>query len=210
VFNLQAFKDQPLISTPFPYVIVPQFVTSQGCEAINADFPKIKSAGSFPLQELQVGDRFQTFIELLEGNEFRQMMAEKFNICLDQKPTMITVRGKAQAKDGRIHTDSKTKIITVLIYLNPAWENSGGRLRLLRSPDDITDYIAEVPPVEGTLLAFKVTPHSWHGHLPFVGERRVIQLNWIIDQSVVDREVARHQLSSKIKRLKSWVSSILG
>lgn len=207
MFDLQAFKNQPLVTHPFPYLIVPQFVTSQGCETINNDFPKINAAGSFPLQELQFGGRFQTFIDFLEGDDFRQRMAEKFNICLDQKPTMITVRGKAQAKDGRIHTDTKTKIITVLIYLNPAWENSGGRLRLLRSPDDITDYIAEVPPVEGTLLAFKVTPHSWHGHLPFVGERRVIQLNWVIDQSVVDREVVRHKFSAKLKKLKSWFKS---
>lgn len=206
MFDLQLFKNQPLETSPFPYLIVPQFVTSKGCAAINEDFPKIKAPGSFPLKELQFGQKFQAFIDYLEGDTFRHLIAEKFEICLDQKPTMITVRGKAQAKDGRIHTDTKTKIITVLIYLNPAWENSGGRLRLLRSPDDITDYIAEVPPIEGTLLAFKVTPHSWHGHLPFVGERRVIQLNWVIDQSVVEREVTRHKFSAKLKKLKSWLS----
>ena len=132
------------------------------------------------------------------------MIAEKFQINLDHRPTIVTVRGQAQAKDGRIHTDTKTKIITVLIYMNPSWENDGGRLRLVNRPDDIHDYIAEVPPIEGTLLAFKVTPHSWHGHLPFVGERRVIQLNWVIDQGVVEREIARHKFSAKLKKLKSW------
>jgi hypothetical protein len=204
MFDLKALTKQPLVTSPFPYLIVPQFLTKEGCDAVNADFPKIAAPGSFPLQELKYGKGFQEFIAFLEGDELRQQMAKKFGINLDGKPTIITVRGKAQAKDGRIHTDTKTKIITVLIYMNPSWENSGGRLRLLNNQEDINDYIAEVPPVEGTLLAFKVTPHSWHGHLPFVGERRVIQLNWVIDQGVVDREVTRHKFSAKLKKIKNW------
>ena len=35
---------------------------------------------------------------------------------------MITVRGRCAAKDGRIHTDTPTKLITVLIYFNDQWE----------------------------------------------------------------------------------------
>ena len=72
---------------------------------------------------------------------------------------------------------------------------------LLRSPDNLADYVVEVPPVEGTLLAFKVTPHSWHGHEPSEGERRVIQLNWVTDDAVVRHEQARHRLSARLKRL---------
>ena len=67
---------------------------------------------------------------------------------------MITVRGRSDGKDGRIHTDSATKIITLLLYLNPSWE-AAGRLRLLRGPDDLDDYAAEVPPLAGTMLAFR-------------------------------------------------------
>jgi SM-20-related protein len=114
---------------------------------------------------------------------------------------MVTVRGRAQRKDGRIHADSKTKLITVLLYMNESWEAPGGRLRLLRSPDSLADYVAEVPPVEGTLIAFAVTPHSWHGHEPSEGERRVIQLNWVTEEAVVRHEQARHRLSARLKRL---------
>ena len=49
------------------------------------------------------------------------------------------------------------KMVTVLLYLNPAWEDQGGRLRLLRQPDDINNFQTEVLPDEGTLLAFKCT-----------------------------------------------------
>ena len=39
--------------------------------------------------------------------------------------------------------------------------------------------IAEVPPLAGTLLAFRRSENSWHGHKPFDGLRRAIMLNWM-------------------------------
>jgi hypothetical protein len=120
---------------------------------------------------------------------------------LSGRPTMVTVRGRAQAKDGRIHADSKTKLITVLIYMNEAWEAPGGRLRLLRAPDDLEAVVTEVPPAAGTLLAFRVGHNSWHGHHPASGPRRVVQLNWVESAAVVRRERLRHGLSARMKRL---------
>jgi hypothetical protein len=73
---------------------------------------------------------------------------------------------------------------------------------LLRSPSDLNAIIAEVPPDEGTLLVFNNTSNAWHGFEPFSGPRRVIQLNWVTDESVVRREQARHRLSAFFKRLR--------
>ena len=133
--------------------------------------------------------------------EFRAAFEEKFEIDLTDRPTMITVRGRCWEKDGSIHTDSVTKLITVLIYMNSSWEDSGGQLRLLRSGEDLEDYVAEVPPEEGTLIAFRRSDHSWHGHKPFVGPRRVIQLNWVTSQGVLRYETRRHRYSAFLKRL---------
>ena len=88
-----------------------------------------------------------------------------------------------------------------LIYLNGDWSEPGGRLRLLRGPDDIEDMIAEVPPVAGTLIAFQRTANSWHGHKSFSGVRRAIMLNWMTDAAVARRELRRHAVSSGFKRL---------
>src|SRR6185437_9471911 len=55
--------------------------------------------------------------------------------------------------------------------MNGKWEAPGGRLRLLRSPDNLHDVIAEVPPDEGTLLVFENKPNAWHGFEAFDGER---------------------------------------
>jgi SM-20-related protein len=103
--------------------------------------------------------------------------------------------------DGRIHTGSQTKLVTALIYLNTGWAAPGGRLRLLRGPDDINDMIAEVPPHAGTLPAFRRAANSWHGHMPYEGVRRAIMLNWMVDAATARRELRRHALSASFK---SW------
>ena len=50
-------------------------------------------------------------------------------------------------------------------------------------------------------LAFKRSDHSWHGHLPAEGERRVVQLNWVTSQEKADSELTRHRRSGFVKRL---------
>ena len=138
----------------------------------------------------------------LRGPEFARAVSEKLGIDLTRRPTMVTVRGQSAARDGQIHTDSRSKLITVLIYMNGKWESPTGRLRLLRSPDNLNDVIAEVPPEEGALLVFENKPNAWHGFEAFEGPRRVIQLNWVTDRGVVWREQNRHKVSAFFKRLR--------
>jgi SM-20-related protein len=197
--DLERFEQTPLNREPFEYLVVPEFVEPQAREGISDDYPKVNSAGSFPLSEVKFGPKFKELIDDLNGPEFRAAVGRKFSIDLTHRPTMITVRGHCSEKDGKIHTDSKTKIITVLLYLNSKWESDGGRLRLLRSESNLDDTLLELPPVAGTLLAFKRSDNSWHGHKPFVGERRVIQLNWVTDEEVVRREQRRHRFSATMK-----------
>jgi SM-20-related protein len=199
--DLDALKAVPLTREPFEYLVVPGFVRPEARAKINADYPKITEGGSFPVAQLIYGAAFREFLGELESDEFREAFEEKFGIDLAGRPSTITVRGQCSPKDGRIHTDTKSKIITILIYMNPAWETSGGRLRLLRSGENLDDMIMEVPPTEGTLLAFKRADNSWHGHKPFAGERRVIQFNWVTSEG--DRKLAmlRHHVSAPFKRL---------
>jgi len=200
--DLAAFEAAPLSRDPFPFALVPHFVRSDAMDAINADYPKVDHPGSFPLPTLTYGPAFSRFIEALQGPEFTHAVERKFGVDLAGRPTMVTARGQSAARDGQIHTDSRTKLITVLIYMNNAWEAKTGRLRLLRSPDNLEDVIAEVPPDEGTLLIFKNEPNAWHGFHAFEGPRRVIQLNWVTDLGVVKREQFRHRVSAFFKRLR--------
>ena len=200
--DLEAFAAAPVAREPFAYAMVPHFVKTEALPAINADYPLVDLPGSFPLPTLKYGPAFSRLIEAIRGPDFTTMVEQKLGVSLKGRPTMITARGVSAARDGQIHTDSRTKIITVLIYMNNAWEAKTGRLRLLRSPDNLEDVIAEVPPDEGTLLIFKNEPNAWHGFHPFEGPRRVIQLNWVTDRGVVWREQTRHKVSAFFKRLR--------
>jgi hypothetical protein len=199
--DLAALRATPLNSDPFPYLIVPGFVARKSRAAINADYPRIDSPGSFPPRELVFGPAFRELLDALQGERFRQAIEEKFQLNLGGRATMITVRGRCGTRDGNIHTDARSKIITVLLYMNPNWEEQGGRLRLLRSASDLDDYFEEVPPSEGTLLVFRRSENSWHGHKPFIGERRVIQLNWVTGPWRERFEIFRHSGSAWVKRL---------
>lgn len=201
--NIEALRATPVAAEPFPYMIVPKFIRGEAMDDIQADYPKLELPGSFPLPTLRYGGNFKLLMDEICGPEMTEVMAQKFGMDLTHRPTMVTVRGQCRAKDGQIHTDSKTKLITVLIYMNGKWEAPGGRLRLLRSPDSLTDAFAEVPPDEGTLLAFLNQPNAWHGHESFEGPRRAIQLNWVTDRGVVWREQTRHKVSAFMKRLKN-------
>jgi SM-20-related protein len=199
--DLEALKAVPLVREPFEYFVVPGFIRPEARAKINADYPKISDGGSFPVAQLSYGAGFREFLDDLQSDEFREAFEDKFDLDLAGRPTTITVRGQCNLKDGRIHTDTKSKIITILIYMNAGWEHPGGRLRLLKSADNLDDAITEVPPTEGTLLAFKRADNSWHGHKPFAGERRVIQFNWVTSEG--DRRLAmlRHHVSAPLKRL---------
>ena len=200
--DLAAFDAAPVARQPFPFALVPRFVRPEAMAAINADYPLIAHPGSFPLPTLEFGPAFARLIEAIQGPEFTRAVEQKLGMDLSGRPTMVTARGVSAARDGQIHTDSRTKLVTVLIYMNNEWEAKTGRLRLLRGPDDLENVIAEVPPDEGTLLLFRNDPNAWHGFHAFEGPRRVIQLNWVTDAGVVRREQFRHRVSAFFKRLR--------
>tara|TARA_A100001037_G_C15132377_1_gene629337 strand:- start:466 stop:1074 length:609 start_codon:yes stop_codon:yes gene_type:complete len=200
MLNYSALRDAPLHGDPFDHVIVPNFILPDALAAINNNFPEINYPGSFPASSLSGGPEFAALVETLQGQEMATLMGKKFSIDIGMRPTMLTVRGQCRARDGQIHRDSGGKILTVLLYLNGEWTNDGGQLRLLRSANDIEDYAATVPPVAGTLLAFRCSDNAWHGHKSFVGERRSMQLNWVRSRSYLWKESFRHNLSSMIKK----------
>jgi hypothetical protein len=198
--DLGAFRATGLERDPYDYLVVPGFVRPAALPAIEADFPRIDRHGSYPAEALDPGPAFTALLDEIQGPEVAAAFADKFAVDLSGRPTMVTVRGRCHARDGRIHTDSPDKIITALIYLNRGWQSESGRLRVLRSATDLDDFAAEVPPDAGTLLAFRRSDRSFHGHHRFVGPRRSVQLNWVTGADVVARERARHRLSARLKR----------
>jgi SM-20-related protein len=205
--DYEALAATPLKTAPYDYFVVPNFVRADSFEKIVGDFPDMKQPGSVPPSELNIHGAFAELLAEMDGPRFRELIEQKFSLDLSDKPTMFTVRGRCRATDGKIHTDSESKIITVLLYLNRAWEAGGGRLRVLNNGTDLNAVAEEVPPFGGTLLVFRRAENSWHGHEPFEGERRAIQMNWVTGADIVAYEQRRHRLSSFVKALNPFAGA---
>lgn len=200
LLDLTALAQTPTHWSPFPYSITPNFIQSEQLSTLVNEFPAIASRGSIPATSLVCTPAFQQLLTELEGPALRQAIAEKFSIDLTGKPTMLTLRGYTTERDGMIHTDSKSKLITVLLYMNATWDTEHGKLRLLNSKDSLDDYVAEISPLAGNCLIFKVTPNGWHGHHPFVGKRLSLQLNYLTGDTALTKHLNHHRLTAFFKR----------
>jgi len=198
IIDLDKVNKARLETSPYEFIVVSDFIKDAWKDKLIEAYPQVKDAGSFPLSSVSCSGEFMKLIDEMNGDGFRQAIASKFSVDLEGKPTMFTVRGRCRLKDGQVHTDSESKIITVLLYMNPSWENQGGRLRVLNS-NNIDDIKTEISPSVGTLLVFKRSENSWHGHLPFEGSRKVIQMNWVTHQKYVEHEQKRHRFSAIFK-----------
>lgn len=200
MLDLDAFRRAPLLRDPFDCVVVPGFVAEHARAALRSDFPRIARPGSFPVTAIRYGPAFGALLDELRGDEFRAAVSDKLGIDLEGRPLLVTVRGWCGRRDGAVHTDAVWKIVSALLYLNEGWESGGGRLRLLRSRD-LDDVALEIPPEWGRLFVFRRSDRSLHGHRPFEGERRAVQLTWATTQAMVGREEARHRRSAFLKRI---------
>jgi hypothetical protein len=198
--DLAAFDAAGLQLDPFDHVIVRNSIHPRHLDAILSAFPDVPGPGSHSPASLKIAVPFAALLAELESDAFRRAIERKFAIDLSGRPAVNTIRGELRASDGAVHTDSRSKLITILLYLNRDWHAPGGRLRLLRSPD-LGDAVIEIAPEAGTLLAFRRGEASWHGHAPFVGARRAVQMTYVADGATALREERRHRMATALKRI---------
>lgn len=201
VLKLDALTASPLKTDPYPYFSVAQAIDPEYVSDVIRDFPLIDDGGSYNVDDVTIGPAFKQLIDSLDTPQFRQIICDKFDVAVMDLPMMVTLRGYSRKKDGRIHTDSKTKVATILLYLNDDWLAETGKLRILRSADDMEDYVEEISPGPGSLLAFKVTDNCWHGYPSFEGKRQSIQINFLTSEAAGNKHRFFHGLSAKLKSL---------
>ncbi|MDF7673738.1 2OG-Fe(II) oxygenase [Acetobacteraceae bacterium ESL0709] len=203
--HYEAVEQAPLQMRPCPHLVVPDFLRREALSRLIPLFPSIRAGGSFAPESLSIQPEFSQFLEEFQGVRLKTLIGRKFGLDLENAPSMLTLRGQTREKDGRIHLDSDSKRVTILLYMNDPWRDwsaHGGCLRFTNGPDDINDYAAEIPPVGGTLVVFPNHPASWHGHLPYCGPRCTIQLNYMAKGWRTSLEQKRHKISAFWKKLK--------
>ena len=192
----------PLGSDPCVHVHVPGFVRADALKEINRDYPDIRERGNFPPEELSYGPAFAELLEELSSRDLKAAFERKFSLDLSENPLQLTARKYVDETDSGLHNDSRTKVVTVLIYFNETWQHAGGKLRLTRNEHDFANYTVECEPKEGNLLAFVRSATSFHGYLPCSAERRSIQMYWVKPKRE-QRDLGR--AGSFVKKLKRFL-----
>jgi len=201
IIDYNAIRSAEVHHAPYDYMLGKGALRPDWIPALRESFPDIKVTGFHPLSQMKVDGAFSKLIAEIEGVEFTAAVSQALGIDLAPYPRLITIRKVSAAHEGNIHCDSESKIATLLIYMNEGWLSPEGRFRVLRSECDFDNYVTEVSPEMGSFVAFRRADHSWHGHTPFVGERRVVQIAWVRSQAEIDRKTRRHNRSSFFKNL---------
>lgn len=199
MLNFEAIVRAEVKTDPFKFFMAPGVISAVELAAVRADFPKITTPGIFSLSKLPYGPAFAKLIEDIRSPEFEEVIEKKYGVDLSDKPMMITVCDQTRKKDRHIHTDSKAKFISCVLYLNNIWDDGGGRLRMLRNKHDLSDYILEVSPRGGTLASYIRADNSWHGYEPYEGQRRYVMFNWMASLDALERDVGCHGISARAK-----------
>jgi 2OG-Fe(II) oxygenase superfamily len=191
-------------SEPFPYTVVKAALPESARAAIAADFPNYDRSGFFPYLTSECGPSVQRIVDDMQSPAFADALGDRLGVPrLSQYPTIVTIRKLSKETDGRIHNDSKSKIVTALLYLNDTWpDSSDGCFRFLSSPESFDHQVGdEVKPLYGTFTAFRRTETSWHGHLPYKGERRVIQVAWLTSKEELERKMKQGRVTRFLKQI---------
>jgi len=205
MMNFDVLRNANLRTEPYNYFVAEAALTADEAADVRRDYPDIKKPGYLPLSRLEATGEFKRLMDDLNSAELAQVLTDKFGVDFTDKPRMITVRRLSQLSDGPIHNDSKSKILTMLTYLNAEWDGTGaGCIRVLNGPKDFEDFTEEVPPLAGYVFAFLRDDHSWHGHLPFEGERYVVQTTFLTSQEELDRKEKRGGLQYFLKKLNPF------
>ena len=201
LIDLNSIKSAPVDDSFFPFFSVPNCITDEGV-SLFSEFPNLDKGGSYPSDMPGLSEKIRQLISEIESKEMKEILSEKFQVNLDNTEVITTLRGYSRMKDGKIHSDSKSKVLTFLLYLNEEWVNEKGLLRMLKNNADLEDFIQEIPASFGSLVVFKVTENCWHGFHPVEGKRLSMQMNYVKKESASSHKL-RHGLSSFMKKLFS-------
>ncbi|MGE5567226.1 MAG: 2OG-Fe(II) oxygenase [Parcubacteria group bacterium] len=193
MLSFHRFTEIEVRDRPFRHLVGSGFLDRADADELAEDFPDPGKTGFFPAEELRCGPAFEALIDELRSYEFSREVGERLGLDLTEHPQMIVVRRWSAAKDGRPHTDGRDKVATALLYLNEVWTDGAGCLRYLEGPDLDGPGSEPIPPRYGMLTAFSRSETSWHGHKPFTGERRAVQVFWLKDDAALKRKSDRHK-----------------
>ena len=139
----------PVRQEPYPWVAAAGCVRPEALPALRRDFPRLERPGYHPVDTFSPRGGFAALLAQIEAGALDRAMGARFGLDFTALPRLVTVRFTSAAHEGRPHTDSASKVATLLLYLHPGWASPEGRIRVLRR-EALEDPVAEVSPAEAT------------------------------------------------------------
>jgi hypothetical protein len=200
VLDLGPLRAAPLRTDPYPHLVAQRCLNPAMMAALRHDFPRLERPGYHPVGTFTPRGAFARLLGEIDDGALDRAMSETFGLDFTALPRMVTVRYTSAAHEGRPHTDGPRKVATLLLYMHPGWASPEGRIRVLRDKS-FDSTVSEMDPSEGNVFAFLRSDNSWHGHTPYVGERRVVQVTWLRDAEAAARKEQMGRLAWWLKGL---------
>ena len=200
LLNLAPLRATRCQREPYPWIAATGCLRPEALPALARDFPRLSRPGYHPVAQFTPHGAFAALLAEIEAGALDAVVGEKLGFDAHGLPRLVTVQQVSPARAGRPHTDSERKVATLLIYLNIGWTSPEGHIRVL-GRESLDNPVAELSPEAGSIFAFRRTDDSWHGHTPFAGERRVVQVAWLRDAAALERKHRRHRLGWLLKGL---------
>jgi hypothetical protein len=200
MLDLDRIRKAPVTQAPYPFFVVPDAIKPSEAGKAARDFPTIERPGAIDIEDTEFGPAFGSLLDDLKSEGFRKLIAKKFDLDLEDRDIVINVRGQMRLTDGNIHTDTPSKLVTVLLYFNEPGQADSTSLRILKNGRNLDDFVAEIPPDLGTMVAFKVTPDCWHGHKAVPGKRLSLQMNYLSGIKTRGKHQLGHRIIGRMKR----------
>ncbi|HVL00060.1 MAG TPA: hypothetical protein VM553_09610, partial [Dongiaceae bacterium] len=86
ILNLEALRKAQVQTDPYPYFVVDHSILTDAVQGVIRDFPPLRDGGSFNLEDVKYGPRFDQFLKNLDTPEFRKILCDKFNVDIMDLP----------------------------------------------------------------------------------------------------------------------------
>src|SRR5690606_37105149 len=107
---------------PFAFLVAHDLLPAAAGGRLAADFPRYPSAGFFPYEAADCGPAIVQLVEALTSPPFADAIGARLGLPdLGSYPSLVTICRSLNLRHGTIHTDSRSKIATALLYLNETW-----------------------------------------------------------------------------------------
>lgn len=184
MINIDRIEREELATQPYHWAFVNDLFTPEDAAALVASFPRdnfktvagydgekgyeyearslIDMGATVASHAKELSDAWSQLAADLLSPAYRQAMTHLTRCDLTVVPMEVNVFHYGPGAWLGPHVDLKDKIVTHVLYFNEDWNRRDGGCLNVLSSSDMSDVVAEIPPVIGNSSVLVRSEKSWH------------------------------------------------